>query len=151
MLLSYFCNVYFSKLTISTMDLKRFTQDYRLSQKELAVLFDCNPSNVSNIVAGKRNLTGLQIRLLIDKFGYDVIAKYAEPGEMPQGAAVNIDMRRTKIEGNTAPVQNGDGNQMTNNDASLIQVLSQQSAQITELLKQQDRLITMMETMQGIK
>lgn len=126
------------------MNLKDFISDYRISQKELADLFGCAASNVSNIVAGKRNLTGLQVRLLIDKYGFETVAKYAGDGEMPQGPIVNVDMSRTKIEGNQGPVQNGDGNQMTN-DATLIKVLSQQSEQITELLKQQDRLISLLE------
>lgn len=126
------------------MELKLFRKNYKLSQSDLAELFGCSVGHISNIESGIRTLTGLQIRLLIEKFGYDVIAKYAEPGEIPQGATVNIDMKRTKIEGNTAPVQNGDGNHMTN-DAALIKVLSQQSEQITELLKQHDRLISLLE------
>lgn len=126
------------------MELKLFRKNYKLSQSDLAELFGCSVGHISNIESGIRTLTGLQIRLLIEKFGYDVIAKYAEPGEIPQGATVNIDMKRTKIEGNTAPVQNGDGNQMTN-DATLIKVLSQQSEQITELLKQHNRLISLLE------
>ena len=126
------------------MELKLFRKNYKLSQSDLAELFGCSVGHISSIESGIRTLSGLQIRLLIEKFGYDVIAKYAELGEIPQGATVNIDMKRTKIEGNTAPVQNGDGNQMTN-DATLIKVLSQQSEQITELLKQHDRLISLLE------
>ena len=115
-----------------------------LTPEKLASIFNCSIGHIYNIVSKGRSLTAMQIRLLIDKYGFDTVAKYAEPGEIPQGATVNIDMKRTKIEGNTAPVQNGDGNQMTN-DATLIKVLSQQSEQITELLKQHDRLISLLE------
>lgn len=129
------------------MNLKQFITDYRLSQKELADVLGCTPTNVSNIASGKRNLTGLHVRLLIDKFGLDVISKYAEPTELPAPASsVNIDMHQTKIEGNHAPVQNGDGNNMSP-DAGLIQVMQKQADHISELLRQQDRLISLMEKM----
>lgn len=121
------------------MDLRRLTQDYRLSQKELAELFGCNPSNVSNIVAGKRNLTGLQVRLLIDKFGRDVVAKYADPSELPP-----VSSHHGSIDAVNSNVQNGDGNSITA-DAALVQVVKQQSDQISRLLDQQDRLISIIE------
>lgn len=138
------------------MNLKQFITDYRLSQKELADVLGCTPTNVSNIASGKRNLTGLHVRLLIEKFGLDVISKYAEPSELPAPASsVNIDMHQTKIEGNQAPVQNGDGNHIST-DATLIQVMKQQSDQnsalIAELSKrseQMDRLISLMEKMKN--
>ena len=126
------------------MNLKSFMNEVDLTPEKLASIFNCSIGHIYNIVSKGRSLTAMQIRLLIDKYGFDTVAKYAEPGEIPQGATVNIDMKRTKIEGNTAPVQNGDGNQMTN-DATLIKVLSQQSEQITELLKQHDRLISLLE------
>lgn len=126
------------------MDLRRLTQDYRLSQKELAELFGCNPSNVSNIVAGKRNLTGLQVRLLIDKFGRDVIAKYADPSELPPVSSVAIGSHHGSVDAVNSNVQNGDGNSITA-DAALVQVVKQQSDQISRLLDQQDRLISLLE------
>lgn len=129
------------------MNLKDFISDYRISQKELADLFGCAASNVSNIVAGKRNLTGLQVRLLIDKYGFETVAKYAEAGEMPQGPIVNVDMRKNEIKNNQGPVQAGDGNSMTT-DAGLISVMQKQAEHITELLKQQDRLIKLLENKQ---
>lgn len=126
------------------MDLKQFRKTYNLGQSDLAELFGCKQANISNIENGVRNLTQPQLMMLIDKYGIESVKPFISDSDLLP-ASVNIDMRRTKIEGNTAPVQNGDGNQMTNNDASLIQVLSQQSAQITELLKQQDRLISLLE------
>jgi hypothetical protein len=126
------------------MNLKSFMNEVDLTPEKLASIFNCSTGHIYNIVSKGRSLTAMQIRLLIDKYGFETVAKYAGDGEMPQGPIVNVDMSRTKIEGNQGPVQNGDGNQMTN-DATLIQVLSQQSAQITELLKQQDRLISLLE------
>ena len=132
------------------MDLKKLRFNLRLSQGDLAELFKCNPSNISNIEGGKRNITALQIRLLIVKFGYEEISKYAEPGEMPQGIVSTID-RSAEIKHNVAPVQNGDGNSIST-DATLIQVMTQQSDQISELIRQQskqheqmDRLISLLE------
>lgn len=128
------------------MDLKNFISDFRLSQKELSEVFGCSPTNVSNIVSGKRNLTGLQIRLLIDKYGYEAISKYADATELPP-----VSGGSGSVEAVNSNVQNGDGNSITA-DAALIQVMKQQSDQnsalIAELAKrseQMDRLISLLE------
>lgn len=121
------------------MDLKNFISDYRLSQKELSEVFGCSPTNVSNIVSGKRNLTGLQIRLLIDKYGYEAISKYADATELPP-----VSGGSGSVEAVNSNVQNGDGNSITA-DATLIQVMKQQSDQISALLAQHDRLISLLE------
>ena len=128
------------------MDLKNFISDYRLSQKELSEVFGCSPTNVSNIVSGKRNLTGLQIRLLIDKYGYEAISKYADATELPP-----VSGGSGSVEALNSNVQNGDGNSITA-DATLIRVMKQQSDQnsalISELAKrseQIDRLISLLE------
>lgn len=122
------------------MKLKEFISDYRLNQRELADLFSCNPSNVSNIVNGKRSLTGLQIRLLIEKYGLEAVSKYADPDELPAGPVVKIDMKKQKFENNSAPIQNGDGNSMTVSD-QLLASLKTKDDQITTLLNQQQQLI----------
>ena len=62
---------------------------------------------------------------------------------MPQGIVSTID-RSAEIKNNVAPVQNGDGNSIST-DATLIQVMKQQSDQISELIRQQDRLISLLE------
>ncbi len=130
------------------MDLKKFIADYKLSQRELAELFKCTPTNVSNIVAGKRNLTGLHIRLLIDKYGYEAISKYADKTEMPATPSVNIEKNENKGSGN---MQTGEGIQI-NTDAALVEVMKMQADQNTALLaelskrsEQMDRLITLLE------
>lgn len=139
------------------MDLKKFRYDYHLGQNELADVLGCTQANVSRIESGSRSITGLQIRLLIEKYGLDVISKYATPSELPATApAVSIDLSRssTQISGNQAPVNSGSGTQ-TNTDADLVQalksqasVLSSQSQQISDLIQQQARLIALLEAAQ---
>ena len=125
------------------MNLKDFIQDSRLSQREVAAVLGCNPSHISLMCSGKRSLTGLHIRLLIEKYGFDVIAKYCDPSEMPSNY---VSVSAPVISGNSAPVQSGNGNQMESPaDASLVAVLKQQSDQITTLLAQQERLISLLE------
>lgn len=120
------------------MDLKKFMEENRIKQKELAELFGCEPSNVSNIVNGKRNLTLLHVRLLIEKYGLDVISKYADPGELPN--TINIDMRDNDFSNNQGTVQNGVGNQMSS-DPALVTVMKLQTDQISSLIEQQRMLI----------
>lgn len=131
------------------MDLKRFRHDLKVSQKELAEVFNCKQGHISNIECGQRSLTTLQIRLLIERFGFDTIAKYSEPGELPQGM---VTVNAPVISGNSGPVQSGSGNQMSTSDNALVEVLKQQSEQITKLLEQSskkdeqiDRLISILE------
>lgn len=116
--------------------------DYRLSQRELADVLQCNPSNVSNIVNGRRQLTGLHFRRLIDRYGFNAISEYAESGDdMPKK------VEGVNIYGNSAPVQNGDGNVCTENSA-LIAIIKQQ----TELMRSKDeqisRLLAIIERLQ---
>lgn len=92
------------------MNVKSFVKENRIKQEELAQLFECTQSNVSNIVSGKRNLTKLQIRLLIEKYGVDKVMPYADQGEMPQGAKVTVNA--PVISGNEGPVQAGNNNKM---------------------------------------
>ena len=129
------------------MNLKQFRTDYKLGQNALADLFGCKQANISNIENGVRKITRSQIITLIETYGIDKISPYLEPDDSIPATIVNVDMRKNEIKNNQGPVQAGDGNQMTN-DASLIKVLSQQSEQITELLKQQDRLIKLLENKQ---
>ena len=133
------------------MELKLFRKNHKLSQSDLAELFGCSVGHISNIENGTRTLTAIQIRLLIDKYGFETVAKYAGDGEMPQGPIVNVDMHRNEIKNNQGPVQAGDGNTMTT-DATLVAVMKQQSEQnsalIAELAKrseQMDRLISLLE------
>lgn len=125
-----------SKRTVfAIMKLSDFIKDYRLKQTELAEVFGCKAPNVSKIVSGERNVTGLQIRQLIDRFGYDVIAKYAEPGEMPAPiTAINT----PTIAENSAPVNSGNGTQTVSTDAKLLALLAEKDKQI-------DRLISLLE------
>lgn len=126
------------------MDLKKFRFDYKLSQSDLAELFGCKQGHISNIEAGSRSVTALQIRLLIEKYGADVISKYAEPGEIPATITVNA----PHIKENSGQVNGGGGNTQnnTNADKDLITVLKQQSDQITTLLQQQQTFLAQQTT-----
>lgn len=131
------------------MDLKKFIKDNRISQVELSTLFDCKPGHVSNIVNGKRSITQLQIRLLIEKYGVDKVMPYADQGEMPQGAIVNV--TAPVITDNTAPVQAGNNNSMEvpNDTAALValmnKMLDQHEKQLQKRDAQIDRLIDILE------
>lgn len=129
------------------MDVQKFRHDYNLNQKDLADIIGCKQSNVSLIEKGERNFTNFQIRLLIEKFGFDVISKYADPGELPQGITVNAPV----ISGNSGPVQSGSGNQMSTagDTASLIalmnKMLDENAKQMATKDAQIDRLIKILE------
>lgn len=131
------------------MNLKAFCKENKIAQIELAELFECGQSNVSSIVNGKRNLTKLQIRLLIEKYGVDKVMPYADQGEMPQGAIVNV--TAPVITDNTAPVQAGNNNSMEvpNDTAALValmnKMLDQHEKQLQKRDEQIDRLIDILE------
>lgn len=129
------------------MDVQKFRHDYKLNQKDLADIIGCKQSNVSLIEKGERNFTNFQIRLLIEKFGLETVAKYAEPSELPQGITVNAPV----ISGNSGPVQSGSGNQMSTagDTASLIalmnKMLDENAKQMATKDAQIDRLIKILE------
>lgn len=123
------------------MNLANFIKDFKLSQRELADVLKCTPTNVSNIVNGKRNLTGLHIRLLIDKYGFEAVSKYAEPDELPANITINM----PKVETNSGQINGGGGNSMNTVDASLIQALNEALKQNSKSQEQIDRLITLLE------
>ena len=125
------------------MELKNFRKDRKISQNELAELFGCNPSNVSNIENGKRNLTPLQIRLLIEKYGYEVVSKYAEASEMP---ATVVNVSAPVISKNEAPVQAGNNNSMQS-DKGLIEVMKKQSEHIEKQSEHISKLIEQQQTL----
>ena len=126
------------------MDLKKFRKDRGLGQKDIAEIFGCKQNHVSAIEGGTRNLTPLQIRLLIEKYGYEVVSKYADASEMP---ATVVNVSAPVISKNEAPVQAGNNNSMQS-DKGLIEVMKKQSEHIekqnehiSELIKQQQTLI----------
>lgn len=122
------------------MELRKFRKENGISQEELAELFACNPSNVSNIENGRRTLTKLQLRLMIQRYGFDKVAQYATCDEMPDQSSFIVNA--PVITDNTAPVQAGNGNSMElPPDAGIIEVLRQQSNQITTLLSQQQTML----------
>ena len=125
------------------MDLKQFRIDYKLSQSDIADVFGCKQANVSLIEKGERTLTGLQIRLLIEKYGFDTIAKYADSDELPAQVTINA----PHVRENSGQINGGGVNTQTVTSApsELIEVMKQQSNQITTLLEHQARLIALLE------
>lgn len=84
-------------------------------------------------------LSALNVKILIEKYGYEAISKYADATELPP-----VSDGSGSVEAVNSNVQNGDGNSITA-DATLIQVMKQQSDQISALLAQHDRLISLLE------
>lgn len=131
------------------MDIKKFRHDHKVSQKDLAQLFGCGQGHISNIESGARSITQLQIRLLIEKYGFDVVAKYASAAEMPGNPSVTVNA--PVITDNTAPVQAGNGNSMElpNDTAALValmhKMLDQHEKQLQKRDEQIDRLIDILE------
>lgn len=122
------------------MNLKQFRKDRGLGQKDIAEIFGCKQNHVSAIESGTRALTPLHIRLLIEKYGFDVVAQYANAAELPEKPTVAINA--PVITDNTAPVQAGNGNSMElPPDAGIIEVLRQQSNHISTLLSQQQTML----------
>ena len=139
------------------MNIKKLRFDCHIGQNEMASILGCTQANVSRIENGSRCITGQQIAALIERFGLDVVSRYADPSELPaSGPAVTVtlDHSRTEIKDNQGPVNSGSGTQNVG-DSSLVEalkaqatVLSNQSDQISKLLDQQARLIALLETAQ---
>lgn len=128
------------------MDLQRLRHDYKLSQSELASILGCKQSNISTMENSSKPLSALNVKILIEKYGYEAISKYADATELPP-----VSGGSGSVEAVNSNVQNGDGNSITA-DATLIKVMKQQSDQnsalISELAKrseQIDRLISLLE------
>lgn len=61
-------------------DLKRFRKDHKLSQIDVAFLFECNQSNIAHFERSGRDLTKEQYQILEEKYG-DITHYYAEHSE----------------------------------------------------------------------
>lgn len=131
------------------MNLKQFRKDRGLGQKDIAEIFGCKQNHVSAIESGTRALTPLHIRLLIEKYGFDVVAQYANAAELPEKPSVTINA--PVISDNTAPVQAGNNNKMElpqtpgTDSASLIALMNnmlavqqKQMQQYAEILASKD-------------
>lgn len=126
------------------MDFKRFRRDFDLSQSDLAKMFDCGQSNISQMESGVRQLTGTNIRILIEKYGFDVISKYAEPDELPAQVTINM----PKVENNSGQVNGGGGNSMNTVDTKLMEALNEALKLHSKSQEQIDRMLTIIEKMQ---
>lgn len=57
-------------------DLKLFRAKHNLTQKDVALLFNCVQGNISNIENNGRDLESYQVDILVNKYGADEINKY---------------------------------------------------------------------------
>ena len=57
-------------------DLKRFRQEFGLTQRDIAELFGCNQSNISGMEKNMRDLEPYQRDILVEKFGDEAVGKY---------------------------------------------------------------------------
>lgn len=123
------------------MELKQLRDDLKLSQKELADIIGCKQSNISAIEKG-RGVTNRQIRSLIEALGLETVSKYADPEELPKYMP-NI----TIGESNTAPIQVGNGNQLST-DARYIKAIEELTATIRTKDEQINRMLSIIEHLQ---
>lgn len=49
-----------------------FRKDYNLTQKDVAIMFDCRQNNISVIESQRKDLTANQLNILIEKYGNGV-------------------------------------------------------------------------------
>lgn len=133
------------------MDLKLFRKSCKLGQSEIAKLFGCSIGHISNIESGARSVTSLQIRLLIEAYGRDKVAPYADPGELPsENPSITVNM--PNVRENNGQMNSGGNNTMNQSDPSVIGMVKQlieqnaiKDGQISTLLQQQERLIALLE------
>lgn len=62
-------------------DLKRFRKHFKLTQTDIAFLFECGQPNIAAIEGGKRGLTPAQLHILEEKYGN--LDKYKSMSEQP--------------------------------------------------------------------
>lgn len=56
--------------------LKDFRKENKLTQNDIAILFDCNQSNIVAIEKDRKNLQPDQLNILINKYGEDYVGKF---------------------------------------------------------------------------
>lgn len=127
------------------MDLRQFRKDHHLSQNDVAEIFGCKQNHVSAIEVGTRSLTPLHIRLLIDKYGLETIAKYADPGELPQSQQPVVTVNAPVVRTNSGQMQVGDGNEMKTSSAENDAVVERLLGILQKKDEQIDRLIALLE------
>ena len=105
-------------------DLKSFRKRFGLKQVEVAHLFNCGQSNISDIETGKRGLEEYQTRILFDKYGEEVVKEYLIPESAIHQGNINGD----NINGHNVTVNKADFDK-------LISLLNKRDEQIDRLLR----------------
>lgn len=145
------------------MDLKSFRKNHKLSQSELAQLFGVTQAHVSSIEKGERNrLTPMQMRILVDEFGYDDISMYASPEELPERQAPLSPSVPTGILGDNNVQVGGNANNVNAGGALsmalaeiakahdlMSKMQSESDRRTAKMQEQMDRLISIIEGQQN--
>ena len=105
-------------------ELKAFRKRFGLKQVEVAHLFNCGQSNISDIETGKRGLEEYQTRILFDKYGEEVVKEYLIPESAIHQGNINGD----NINGHNVTVNKADFDK-------LISLLNKRDEQIDRLLR----------------
>lgn len=80
-------------------DLTGFRRKYKLTQKQVADLFNCNQSNISGMEKTKRDLEPYQRELLVREYGEEAVNDYSIPSDTPDKSVGQSDKPSDKIAG----------------------------------------------------
>ncbi|WP_106828147.1 helix-turn-helix domain-containing protein [Parabacteroides pacaensis] len=116
--------------------LRQFRNDKGLKQSDLQELFSCTQPTISQIENGRISMPANYVRILIDKFGKEVISEYEQPEY--NNASAN--------DGSMAVA--GNGNHHINANTTLemaINEIAEQRKLVAKSQEQIDRLLSIIE------
>lgn len=111
------------------IDLKKFRKDHDLIQKDVAKMFNCEQSNISEIERNKKSLEDYQKDILIEMYGLGEVEKYIISDELNNPEASEIDPGDSTIEIRS----------------DVWEVIKRQAASLESKDKQLDRVISLLE------
>ncbi len=86
-------------------DLKQFRKDFGITQKAMAEIFNCVQPNISAFERLGKDLEDYQSKILVEKFGEDIVKKYIIPN-----TTTNIGQNFGAIGGNNRSTYTNVGN-----------------------------------------
>lgn len=113
--------------------LRQFRNDKGLKQSDLQELFSCTQPTISQIENGRIAMPANYVRILIDKFGKEVISEYEQPEY--NNASAN--------DGSMAVA--GNGNRVNSATDKFLDVIKLQQEQLSKSQEQIDRLLAIIE------
>lgn len=111
------------------IDLKKFRKDHDLIQKDVAKMFNCEQSNISEIERNKKSLEDYQKDILIEMYGLGEVEKYIISDDLNNQEASEIDPGDSTIEIRS----------------DVWEVIRRQAASLESKDKQLDRVISLLE------